>query len=191
MKKYERGENNETKNGGRLVGAVLKKMLRQCRIRWSPFGDYDVLAKCTATTLSVMTPTHSHIRKTYLLILAVVVFGSSFLPSATAGDLSSHFSKDEFRCKCGCGKVIVSRKLLQKLEQLRNALGNRKIVVTSGYRCPKHNKAVGGVKNSYHLYGMAADIQVEGKTPHEVYLMARSVGLYVIEYKTFNHVDVR
>ncbi len=32
------------------------------------------------------------------------------------------------------------------------------IYITSGYRCPMLNKKVGGVENSYHLRGMAADI---------------------------------
>lgn len=33
------------------------------------------------------------------------------------------------------------------------------IKVTSGYRCPTLNFKVGGVKNSGHLYGLAADVQ--------------------------------
>ena len=37
------------------------------------------------------------------------------------------------------------------------------IVVTSGYRCPKLNAAVGGVRTSQHLLGEAADISVGGK----------------------------
>ena len=32
------------------------------------------------------------------------------------------------------------------------------IYITSGYRCPLLNKKVGGVENSYHTRGMAADI---------------------------------
>lgn len=35
------------------------------------------------------------------------------------------------------------------------------VVVSSGYRCPAVNEAVGGVPNSNHLYGRAADIRVE------------------------------
>ena len=36
------------------------------------------------------------------------------------------------------------------------------IIVSSGYRCPELNKAVGGVKTSGHLYGYCADLQVKG-----------------------------
>ena len=43
------------------------------------------------------------------------------------------------------------------LDPLRKAWG-KPIIVTSGYRVPRLNEAVGGVKNSDHLYGKAADI---------------------------------
>ena len=36
------------------------------------------------------------------------------------------------------------------------------ISVSSGYRCPELNKAVGGAKNSGHQYGFCADLQVKG-----------------------------
>lgn len=45
------------------------------------------------------------------------------------------------------------------LDPLREWYG-KPIYVNSGYRCPKLNKAVGGVKNSQHLTGQAADIDV-------------------------------
>lgn len=44
------------------------------------------------------------------------------------------------------------------LDPLRMHWG-RPIVVTSGYRCPKLNKAVHGAANSQHIYGQAADIR--------------------------------
>lgn len=44
------------------------------------------------------------------------------------------------------------------LQPLRDAYG-KPIVINSGYRCPKLNAAVGGVKNSQHLTGQAADIR--------------------------------
>lgn len=43
------------------------------------------------------------------------------------------------------------------LEPVRERLG-RPIIVNSGYRCPIHNAAVGGVANSQHLRGEAADL---------------------------------
>ena len=41
------------------------------------------------------------------------------------------------------------------------------IIVGSGYRCAELNRAVGGVKNSDHLYGCAADIKTVEDTPAE------------------------
>lgn len=47
------------------------------------------------------------------------------------------------------------------LEPLRVAM-NRPIKIGSGYRCEKLNKAVGGVYNSQHMKGQAADICIDG-----------------------------
>ena len=47
------------------------------------------------------------------------------------------------------------------LEPLRVAMG-RPIRISSGYRCERLNTAVGGVRNSQHLKGQAADISIEG-----------------------------
>lgn len=49
------------------------------------------------------------------------------------------------------------------LDPLREAWG-APIIVTSGYRCPKLNKAVGGAKTSQHMYGQAADIRTVSDT---------------------------
>ena len=58
-----------------------------------------------------------------------------------------------------------SFEVVQHLQQLRDELLNdlrekwgSAIKVTSGYRCAKLNLLVGGVSNSGHLYGYAADI---------------------------------
>lgn len=47
------------------------------------------------------------------------------------------------------------------LDPLRDWYG-KPIRVNSGYRCPALNKAVGGVANSQHLTGQAADIDTDG-----------------------------
>ena len=47
------------------------------------------------------------------------------------------------------------------LEPLRVAM-NEPIKISSGYRCEKLNKAVGGVYNSQHLKGQAADLCIDG-----------------------------
>lgn len=47
------------------------------------------------------------------------------------------------------------------LQPLRDAMGEA-IKIGSGYRCPVLNKAVGGVANSQHMMGQAADICIDG-----------------------------
>lgn len=48
------------------------------------------------------------------------------------------------------------------LQPIRDEWG-KPIIITSGYRCPALNKAVGGAKASQHMYGQAADIKVGGR----------------------------
>lgn len=47
------------------------------------------------------------------------------------------------------------------LQPLRDAMGES-IKIGSGYRCPQLNKAVGGVPNSQHIKGEAADLCIDG-----------------------------
>lgn len=57
--------------------------------------------------------------------------------------------------------------LIEKvLDPLREAYG-KPIIVTSGYRCEKLNKAVGGAASSQHVKGQAADIRSVQDTPEE------------------------
>lgn len=58
--------------------------------------------------------------------------------------------------------------LLNALQTFRDALG-KPIKITSGYRCEKLNKLVGGVPNSSHTRCWAADIAVDGMSPKELF----------------------
>lgn len=109
------------------------------------------------------------------------------------GNLSDHFSVNEFACRCGCGFSSVSPKLIALLESIRSNF-NAPVNITSGCRCAAHNRAVGGVANSQHLQGTAADISVTGYSPAAVYRWINqtypdTLGLGC--YATFVHVDVR
>lgn len=73
--------------------------------------------------------------------------------------LSTHFNAREFRCKCGKShSTKISDELLDKLERLYSALGASKGIITSGYRCTAHDKAVGGSGGGQHTKGTAVDI---------------------------------
>ena len=109
--------------------------------------------------------------------------------------IGPHFKYNEFRCKC-CGKLPdkgIDLNLVLKLETLRMILGDKQIIIRSGYRCPNHNKQVDGAPNSQHLYGRAADIIIKGVNPSDVAKAAELVfyngGLG--RYKDFTHVDSR
>lgn len=83
------------------------------------------------------------------------------------GDLSPHFSSREFRCRDGSEHEI-DCPLIAMLEAIRCHFG-APVNITSGYRSPSYNAAVGGAPNSYHLRGEAADFQVPSKSIIEVH----------------------
>jgi uncharacterized protein YcbK (DUF882 family) len=76
------------------------------------------------------------------------------------GDLTRNFSRSEFRCKCDCGADHIELELVRLLQEIRDMMGEP-IYINSGVRCEKYNQWVGGVPNSEHISGEAADIKCE------------------------------
>ena len=115
--------------------------------------------------------------------------------------LSAHFNVQEFKCKCGQSHdILISDELIQKLEELYIALGCSKIIVTSGYRCPEHDKAVGGTSSGQHTKGTAADVCCYGQdgqpvSSKTVCCKAQDLGFTGIANITssyqYTHLDVR
>lgn len=70
------------------------------------------------------------------------------------------FKPEEFACKCGCGRGHddMDAAFLRMLDEAR-ALAGIPFVLSSAFRCARHNKAVGGVASSAHTSGHAADIK--------------------------------
>ena len=107
-------------------------------------------------------------------------------------NIATHFNLPEFACPC-CNLVMLHPKLLAKLIELRNIL-ERQVYITSGYRCPKNNQKVGGVVNSYHRIGLAADIQAKDISLIDLLGYAEKIdfnGIGFYEKKNFLHLDVR
>jgi uncharacterized protein YcbK (DUF882 family) len=117
--------------------------------------------------------------------------------------LSEHFRLSEFRP----GGLELERKvsdyeyirimpaLLQALEEIREAAGGP-IQVTSGYRPPDYNRAVGGVSNSTHIDGLAADIFCDGLSTQTLHSICERVigkrgGVGYYPRSGFVHVDLR
>ena len=104
--------------------------------------------------------------------------------------LSNNFNEKELACK-HCGEVIIVPQLVTLLQKIRDKVG-KPITITSGYRCPTHNRSIGGAVQSRHMQGQAADIVVKGLTPAQVAKIADGCGAGGIgTYKSgFTHVDV-
>ena len=107
--------------------------------------------------------------------------------------LAAHFTVSEFASKDGADEVKIDLLLVQHLETIRQHFG-KPVTVNSGYRTPAHNAAVGGVKDSYHVKGMAADICVQGVSSRDVAQYAESLkigGIGWYEKSNFVHIDTR
>lgn len=90
-----------------------------------------------------------------------------------------HFKKPEFACKCGkyCNGYPkdIDLQMVKYADAIRERIG-KPIPVNSGLRCKTHNANVGGVSNSQHLYGTAADLGCpSGVTPAKMAAIAEEV----------------
>ena len=99
-----------------------------------------------------------------------------------------NFDISEFACRC-CGENHMDELFLEKLDLARDIAGIP-FAINSGYRCPKHNKAVGSSSNN-HTSGCATDIKAEDSVTRMRVLRGlikagfERVGLH----KSFIHAD--
>ncbi len=113
--------------------------------------------------------------------------------SEGAMKLTTNFRVNEF--KSDSKIVLIHHTLPIALQMIREKVG-RAINITNGYRTESHNKRVGGAPNSFHLYGMAADIYVKNM---EVDTLAKIIdnmfpttyGVIAYPKKGIVHFDVR
>lgn len=83
-----------------------------------------------------------------------------------------NFTPDEMRCK-GTGRLRLVCSFMDALQALRIEVG-RPFAVTSGYRSPEHNKAVGG--GPAHPTGQAVDFAMDGIGCFDILAAAREHG---------------
>lgn len=111
-----------------------------------------------------------------------------------------YFAMKEFECKDRCEMPVEAQTNIKALveavlDPVRERFG-KPIYVNSGYRCPRHNAAVGGVSASQHLKGEAADVrpvQGSGFTVQDLARVIVANGRWdqMILYPTFVHVSWR
>ncbi|MED4016147.1 D-Ala-D-Ala carboxypeptidase family metallohydrolase [Sutcliffiella cohnii] len=115
---------------------------------------------------------------------------------------TKHFNYSEFHSKDGSGfrggnvsEATVRenvRRMMYKLEAVRVKLGNKPIIVNSGFRSVSHNRNVGGASNSQHTYGIAADIRVSGVSNSTIQNAAKTSGFSgIYSESSFTHMDSR
>lgn len=118
--------------------------------------------------------------------------------TGTFWDEIEYFTRDEFKCKCG-GKYCKGypnepdERMVRIVNQLRKNLGVP-ITIVSGLRCKTWNAIQGGVSNSQHMYGEAADIYAKGVSQSRVEAELDKIGgvryHYAITGSSNVHFDV-
>lgn len=91
--------------------------------------------------------------------------------------LSKNFSVYELSCRgvgC-CSTTLVSETTVGYLQAVRDHFGVP-VTPTSGHRCEKHNRSVGGETASRHVQGRAVDFVVQGVAPRRVAAFLESIG---------------
>jgi zinc D-Ala-D-Ala carboxypeptidase len=80
------------------------------------------------------------------------------------------------------------------LEQVREVLGNKVVVINSAYRSAAVNAACGSRESSQHRVGCAADVRVPGMTPDAVVRAVRASGLaydqLIREFDSWTHISI-
>lgn len=100
---------------------------------------------------------------------------------------------DCFRCKC-CGE-LPEHGMDDKLIEVLNMIGCGASDINSAYRCPAHNEEVGGTRNSFHVHGMAADVDATRFSGVEALAslaeQAGATGIGKYPNANFVHIDTR
>ena len=90
------------------------------------------------------------------------------------------------------------KRLAETMEKVRTILGDKPILISSGYRSPRVNMAVGGSKSSAHMSGLAADFTCPGAgTPLDIcqalqpHLKELHIDQLIMEFDQWVHLGLR
>jgi hypothetical protein len=86
------------------------------------------------------------------------------------------------------------QRLAEFLEQVKEALDGKPIMINSGFRSKQVNDSVGSKDTSQHRIGCAADVRVPGMTPDAVVRAVMAAGLpfdqIIREFDSWTHISV-
>lgn len=101
-----------------------------------------------------------------------------------------YFKEQEFMCKC-CNTSKMDITFMNLLDHVRKEYYPYAMNIVSGYRCPHYNKKIGGVKDSAHTLGLAADIHCgDSRKRFKMIEALLRAGFHRMGIaKTFIHVD--
>lgn len=117
-------------------------------------------------------------------------------------NLSPHFTLEELTVTDhrlldntpNAGEIENLRRLALFLEKVKEVLGGRAVMITSGYRSKSVNDAVGSKDTSQHRLGLAADFRVPGMSPQEVVGAIVDSGIpydqVIKEYDSWTHISI-
>lgn len=112
------------------------------------------------------------------------------------GDISDHFSKRDFACRCKqCKREFkISLTLVGILEMIRSHF-NKRLEIATGYLCEEENSRRGGIKKNYHILGKAAKFYMLHTPPGKVFQFAERIpqihGLGLDPVQKQVYIDIR
>jgi hypothetical protein len=117
-------------------------------------------------------------------------------------NLSAHFTLEEltitdhreFDNTPNASETANLTRLADFLEQVKEAIGGKPVMVNSAFRCKEVNDAVGSKDTSQHRLGCAADFRVPSMTPDQVVQAIMAAGLaydqLIREFDRWTHISI-
>jgi hypothetical protein len=117
-------------------------------------------------------------------------------------NLSEHFTLEELTATSHrefdntpkASELANLMRLAALLEQVKTVLGNKPVMINSGFRSKQVNDSVGSKDTSQHRIGCAADIRIPGMTPNEVVKAIMDSDIpydqLIREFDSWTHISV-